>query len=130
MSKNDYRDSYFRQQQARRRGPRKPKPKPVTVVVRQSPLEPAEYATYMRSSHWARRKAAYFQTHDRSCVVCGIEDRIHLHHLTYERLGCELDDDLRPLCEKHHAAAHEHHRLFGGTLQEATLRFIERMHAT
>lgn len=122
-------DRYFRAQRARRKGPRKPKPAPIKTV-RQSPLSAANYSAYMKSLGWSKRKAAYFQTHDRSCIVCGTSERIHLHHLSYDRLGCETDDDLRPLCEKHHAAAHENHRLFGGTLREATLRFIERMHAT
>ena len=30
----------------------------------------------------------------------------HLHHLTYERLGDEDDDDLVPLCARHHRQLH------------------------
>ena len=131
MSKSkSYRAKYYRTQQARRKGPRKAPARPIRVRAKQHTLAPHEYRAYMASTAWARRKAAYFQMHGRFCIVCGTTLGIHLHHLTYERLGRELDDDMRSMCEKHHAAVHEHHRLFGGTLHEATLRFIRRMHET
>lgn len=110
----------------KRSAPNKPKASS-KVVVRQSPLGAAEYDRYMNSRHWTMRKRAYFSTHPKKCVVCNGNTKIHLHHMSYERLGCELDSDLVALCELHHAGAHEHHKIHRGTLMEATLRYIERL---
>lgn len=38
--------------------------------------------------------------------MCGETEGLHLHHLTYERLGAERLDDLTPLCPNCHAMVH------------------------
>jgi hypothetical protein len=75
----------------------------------------AQYDAYLASRTWrARRKAWYAAWLTRhgtppTCLVC---DRAwclragHLHHLTYMRIGDERDDDLVPLCARHHRELH------------------------
>lgn len=60
---------------------------------------------YMQSADWSERKRRYFSTHKRICKRCGANERIQLHHRTYENLGLEPDEDLEPLCEN----CHNHH---------------------
>ena len=72
------------------------------------------YDAYLVSDTWrARRKAWYAAWLTRcgtppACLVCDQEWNLrsgHLHHLTYERLGHEDDEDLVPLCAAPPAAA-------------------------
>lgn len=83
-----------------------------------------DYDTYINSKVWQARKKRYFKTHPRRCRFCrrGVpsNDQIHLHHLSYERMGDELDSDLMPLCPEHHDVVHQHHRRVGGDLRAAT----------
>lgn len=77
-----------------------------------------DYATYIVSDEWAHRKAQYYGSHTRECAACGppgddvlaLALGIHLHHLSYARLGHEADIDLMPLCEGCHEIAHAYHR--------------------
>lgn len=64
------------------------------------------YDEYIDSPQWRRRRVEYFARHNRLCRVCGKGKKIHLHHLTYERMGAELDRDLMALCERCHSAIH------------------------
>lgn len=88
-----------------------------------------DYATYIGSEEWALRKTRYYATHGRECARCGppsdrVEDlakSIHLHHLSYERMGHESDIDLMPLCEECHSTAHAYHIAHKGmSLHDAT----------
>lgn len=65
------------------------------------------YTEYLKSRHWRSLKRQYRLERNWSCYCCGVEDGLHLHHLTYERIGEEDLDDLLPLCERCHAAIHE-----------------------
>ena len=43
------------------------------------------------------------------CSKCAVKgERLTVHHLTYERLGCELLSDLTPLCRGCHNEAHRY----------------------
>lgn len=75
----------------------------------------AAYDAYLTSHVWrARRKAWYAAWLSRcgtppKCLVCDREWSLrsgHLHHLTYQRLGNEDDEDLVPLCPRHHKRLH------------------------
>ena len=67
------------------------------------------YEQYITSPAWSARRFAYFQRHVYECRACGAGERLHLHHVTYERMGNEYDDDLMPLCEPCHVAVHKYH---------------------
>ena len=74
------------------------------------------YREYINSPSW--RVMAHLMTtfaeQDESgrcrCDGCGEffhRCRMNVHHVTYERLGCEGPEDLRLLCERCHANEHE-----------------------
>ncbi len=66
-----------------------------------------KYDDYLNSPHWKQFRQRYVQAgNNLICVVCGTMQRIQLHHVTYERLGCERFSDVRPLCEPHHHQVH------------------------
>ena len=67
------------------------------------------YAGYLQSSHWrkardAKMAAAYW------CEDCGVNVAKHVHHKTYERLGCEEMGDLMALCPPCHQNRHPDNR--------------------
>lgn len=82
------------------------------------------YERYITSDAWTRRKVEYFWIREKVCWACGSKDSIHLHHHTYDRLGNELNEDLVPLCKTCHRLVHEHHRIHGGSLTEATRAIV------
>jgi 5-methylcytosine-specific restriction endonuclease McrA len=64
------------------------------------------YEDYLWSPWWrrhVRRQALHRANH--TCQRCG-RRATEVHHLTYERLGNEHPDDLQPLCDDCHRAAH------------------------
>lgn len=86
----------------------------------------AWYAEYLRSEHWERtRTGALHYAQNRcqnpACVYAelrsftddeirdwgfGRDYRLEVHHLTYERLGCERYGDLIVLCSDCHRREH------------------------
>lgn len=65
------------------------------------------YDDYLQSPYWrlhVRRQAL-----ERSygyCQQCLGEFNLEVHHLTYDRLGCELPEDLAVLCASCHSRLH------------------------
>lgn len=84
----------------------------------------ATYERHMASPHWRARRDAYFGRHPYVCHGCGTVEALHLHHVTYDRMGTERDSDLMPLCQPCHALVHEYHRIVGGNLRAATLHVV------
>lgn len=68
----------------------------------------AEYETYLRSEHWHETRLAAVERAEGRCQLCNTTKRLHVHHRTYIRLGCEAPGDLTVLCESCH-----HHFHFG-----------------
>lgn len=64
------------------------------------------YPDYLKSRHWRQMKQKYKQHHHYSCTYCGRKSNLHLHHLTYERVGNESFEDLIYLCASCHAKVH------------------------
>ncbi len=71
------------------------------------PWHSPEYRHYLRSNAWAIRKNAYYRLFNRQCAACGSWKRIQLHHVSYDQLGHEPDQDLVPLCYRCHRNAHQ-----------------------
>jgi hypothetical protein len=67
----------------------------------------ATYAEYLRSRHWRRFRVEYKKARPWQCAICHDSDRLELHHVTYERLGQERLDDVRPLCQVCHSTLHQ-----------------------
>ena len=64
------------------------------------------YKEYLTSKHWERLRAKLIKP-DTVCSACGKRSILQLHHLTYQRLGGEQDDDFAILCPECHKKAHE-----------------------
>lgn len=75
----------------------------------------------MRSKGWKSRAARYRRTRTR-CEVCyrPKKDGMHVHHIRYDHLGNEPDDDLLLTCRKCHVAIHAIAEMDGITAAEAT----------
>jgi len=66
-----------------------------------------QYREYMHSEAWRRRRLVKLEAVKHRCEYCGERGRLSVHHLTYERLGCEYSDDLIVLCKPCHWVADE-----------------------
>lgn len=74
---------------------------------RRRALTRAQYAAYIKSDAWRTSPArlAELLASGGRCRICdaGPETSvIHIHHRRYDRLGCELVDDLTALCQECH----------------------------
>lgn len=66
-----------------------------------------DYNDYLNSQQWITRKSSFRKKNKEKCFICdGYDNECNLHHLTYERLGKELNSDLIWLCDFHHNEIH------------------------
>lgn len=74
----------------------------------------AEYAAYRSSPWWVARRLDYLEEHP-ACATCHLprdmarrwyDQDLHVHHLSYEHLGAELDSDLEAKCARCHRVSH------------------------
>ena len=80
--------------------------KPIKVVSNTPKRVKSEFREYIHSQSWEDFKTAYRASDKpKSCQICN-SPKYQLHHLTYERKGRELLDDVTPLCWEHHIAVH------------------------
>lgn len=65
------------------------------------------YDDFLNSLYWKERSAERMRAANYTCQECGASDTLlNTHHLTYERLGDELDEDLIVLCRDCHRSKH------------------------
>lgn len=64
------------------------------------------YDAYLKSADWAKVKANFRKLVIEECGLCGSEEGLDLHHMTYERVGEESPFDLTWLCRKCHSMVH------------------------
>lgn len=76
------------------------------------------YTAYLRSSEWAAFRERAFAFHGRRCARCRRKDRqlgagewLEIDHLTYERAGAELLEDVQVLCNTCHKSKTRQDRL-------------------
>ena len=65
-----------------------------------------EYYEYINSNDWQVRRENFYSKHGKVCECCGSSVNIDLHHLNYNRLGYEEDEDLVSLCRDCHGIIH------------------------
>lgn len=63
------------------------------------------YAAYLASDDWRAFRDSYRAARPWECI-CGQTTGLHLHHISYERVGAEEFDDVYPLCPTCHARLH------------------------
>jgi hypothetical protein len=72
------------------------------------------YDVYLLTHHWERTRALALRAFGARCRYCdgkfSDDAPIHIHHLTYERLGHERLTDLIPLCAPCHERWHREER--------------------
>lgn len=76
---------------------------------------------YYESDHWKVFKKAYYSQHPKRCWATGRTDNIDLHHITYENLGNEKDEDVIPLCREMHEKLHKFVKEYKVPLDKAHL---------
>lgn len=64
------------------------------------------YSRYLTTPHWRRVRDAALRRAGFRCSKCSSKRDLQVHHLTYERRGAELDDDLEVLCRGCHLGLH------------------------
>jgi len=64
------------------------------------------YKTYLETSHWKKTRLRRLSRDGFQCVKCEKKRNLQVHHLTYERLGCEHLKDIITLCRSCHKKEH------------------------
>lgn len=92
------------------------------------------YKAYLKSDKWKKKREQVFSHYGKRCYACRKPARIlHVHHLTYERLGRELMSDLLPLCVPCHKEVTRLYRQPGGRQRgnrRVTMEFVKAMRAS
>jgi hypothetical protein len=77
-----------------------------SLDTRLEELRTMPYNQYLLTPEWKqRRRAALFRASYR-CQICNSNERLHVHHRTYERLGAEAASDIIVLCCHCHQQYH------------------------
>lgn len=70
-------------------------------------IDVTDYQTYILSDQWKRKRLLVLNQRNHHCERCRLYTYdLHIHHKTYERLGCERWSDLEVLCEYCHSQHH------------------------
>lgn len=70
------------------------------------PSHNPEYAAYLRTETWERKRDAVFERDNGVCQGCLEESIEHVHHMTYANLYDELLFQLIGLCANCHNKVH------------------------
>lgn len=67
-----------------------------------------EYDKYLNSEHWRNLRTKIAYQRNFTCEKCNkkVISKYHIHHLTYDNIGNEKDEDLMFLCENCHNKIH------------------------
>lgn len=80
---------------------------PVSALYRPVPPRTVEsYQEYLRSAHWRTTRARILKRADGLCEDCGKNAATQVHHLNYDHLWAERDEDLVAVCHECHRLRH------------------------
>lgn len=65
-----------------------------------------QYREYLTSSQWHQRRNQALKEAGYRCHVCDVKRNLQVHHVSYERLGAELPEDLVVVCRGCHLGHH------------------------
>ena len=89
------------------------------------------YVDYLRSPRWKKKREEVFAHYGKRCFACRRRAKVlHVHHMTYARLGREAMGDLIPLCVPCHKEVtqiYKRNRRRG--LRRVTMEFVSRKRA-
>jgi 5-methylcytosine-specific restriction endonuclease McrA len=85
------------------------------------------YIDYIKSERWKRKRQAVFRHYGKRCYACRKYAKVlHVHHLTYARLGKESIKDLIPLCVPcHKEVTRLYRRNRRRGLRHVTMEFVK-----
>lgn len=91
-----------------------------------SRVDKSKFGTYYTSEEWLRTRERILDRDDYTCQACG-EGAECVHHLTYDRLGCENNFDLISLCHQCHYEVHlyQDKKWFGYRLTPKEIFYLE-----
>lgn len=80
----------------------------VTPAIRTAErrISSRDYQDYLKTPRWRKVRDAALRLANFRCSACPSKRELHVHHLTYDRLGNERDEDLRVLCKACHSGEH------------------------
>jgi 5-methylcytosine-specific restriction endonuclease McrA len=85
------------------------------------------YRSYLKSDAWKKKRQQVFAYYGKRCYACRKAPKVlHVHHLTYARLGRESVKDLIPLCVPCHrevTKVYKRNRRRG--LSRVTMEFVK-----
>ena len=81
-----------------------------SVAVAQT-FDGLSYRDYLKTEHWQKTRQIALKLGKHECKVCCSKKHLDVHHRTYERKGCERQEDLVVLCRSCHKIFHKHGRL-------------------
>ena len=69
------------------------------------------YDEYIKSPSWFNQPArlAVLEADAYQCRMCSTATNLEVHHITYDNLGHELEQDLATLCNDCHTYTHQYH---------------------
>ena len=65
-----------------------------------------QYIEYIKSDTWKAKRHQALKYYGHKCYYCDRIKNLHVHHLCYDRFGCEDMKDLRVVCEVCHEEIH------------------------
>lgn len=68
---------------------------------------PIDYNLYINSDEWRLKRNYILNKRGYKCERCFSKKNLQIHHITYENLGFELDNDLIILCKNCHQYVHQ-----------------------
>lgn len=74
---------------------------------REQALRAMPYADYLKTPEWQETRLRALKRARFRCQTCGGNGKLHVHHRTYIRRGCENLSDLTVLCSDCHRVFHE-----------------------
>jgi len=76
------------------------------VMKRRVELKLMNYKDYLKTPEWQEKRHDALISAGGTCQRCGKYKDLQVHHLTYERRGEELPEDLMVLCQDCHMKEH------------------------
>jgi 5-methylcytosine-specific restriction endonuclease McrA len=96
----------FSGKEARRQNKQKNRPIKRQSSRKKNRRYKVNYSKYILSKAWQQRRIDAFEQYGKQCQACGLRYSLHVHHITYKRLGREKLRDLRVLCSECHEIVH------------------------
>jgi 5-methylcytosine-specific restriction endonuclease McrA len=70
------------------------------------------YNEYIKSKDWAKNTVFLIKRSNNQCEICGSQNNLQRHHISYKNFGYEKPEDLLFVCEKCHNELHLSKRKF------------------